>query len=169
MQRRTLQNGAAPPAAALQRLLRLFRAGAPARGPATRELLAPAEFERQLRRERARSQRAGSEFVAIRLRCVEVPKDARRRRLVTSLLAEVASERLRETDVLGWWTDQEELGLILPSTSARGAVQLVEALERLLHERSLRGDGTEALRAELDCQVFPYSAAHPPPDSRGGG
>ncbi|MFB3820381.1 MAG: hypothetical protein ACE147_22210, partial [Candidatus Methylomirabilales bacterium] len=76
----------------------------PTRGRGLREFLAPAEFERALRRERARALRAGSEFVAIRMRGVEASCDGARQRLVTALLAQVACERTRETDVLGWWT-----------------------------------------------------------------
>lgn len=92
------------------------------------------------------------------MRAAEPSGDAARQRLAAWLLAKVAAERVRQTDLIGWWTDQAALGVILPGTSAQGAMHLIEAVERLLQERVRQAESPDAVQAELDCEIFPYSA-----------
>jgi hypothetical protein len=78
-----------------------------------------------------------------------------RTRLV-SLLADVLCRRARISDLVGWRTEDGELGAILPCTPTAGATCFIEAVERTLQERTRRELDLAGLQPELTCHVFAY-------------
>jgi hypothetical protein len=82
--------------------------------------------------------------------------DGEQGRRLVFLLADVLRRRARISDMVGWRTEDGELGAILPCTPTAGATRFIEAVERTLQERVRQELDLDVLQPELVCRVFAY-------------
>jgi lipopolysaccharide/colanic/teichoic acid biosynthesis glycosyltransferase len=103
--------------------------GGPAGDPEGARLPSRGQFLRLMQRERARADRAGSQFSLLVLGADRAPGGAwsGHGRATLHHLLRLLRRRLRVTDDVGW-LDRRHLGVILPDTPAWGAWSLVDDL-----------------------------------------
>lgn len=88
-----------------------------------RGLLGVEQFQRTLRRERARTDRSGDAFSLLTL----TPRERRTLDQTLDFLADLLKDRLRLTDEAGWLS-RRVVGVVLPNTPAGGAWKLADDL-----------------------------------------
>jgi lipopolysaccharide/colanic/teichoic acid biosynthesis glycosyltransferase len=102
------------------RLKLLNRAGL-SRHRAFRDIYSVAQFDRVLRRERARTDRNGDPFALVAF----TPREADSAGRTLARLAKILKRRLRFTDEIGW-LDSGRIAAVLPSTPAKGAWKVAD-------------------------------------------
>jgi lipopolysaccharide/colanic/teichoic acid biosynthesis glycosyltransferase len=88
-----------------------------------RGLQAIEQFQRTLRRERARTDRSGDAFSLLTL----TARERRTREETFDFLADLLKDRLRLTDEAGWMS-RRAVGVVLPNTPASGAWKVADDL-----------------------------------------
>jgi PleD family two-component response regulator len=87
------------------------------------------EFKKSVGKERARADRSNQKLSLI---IFDMNSSAPKKIAINQLFAEIRS-RVRNIDQVGWYDDQQ-LGIILPYTSNRGAIRLTENICESLDE-----------------------------------
>jgi hypothetical protein len=111
-------------------------------------------FRHFLSMERKRSERAGSPFVLAILRVKELPPNQDERRMLATLQRAIFS-RIRDTDFVGWYDEDDEptLGILFTEISGQPDVTVPAILKRL--EKSISIHTAEDLpQTEVTCDVF---------------
>ena len=124
------------------------------RAPEWSAMLSTADFELELRRQRACVDRSNSLFAFVRF---EVPPsgdgDAKPAEWAYVLEGSVRG-RVRLSDVAGWCGGARgAVGVILPATGRDGAACVAKAVREAFKQRVARNDAREA---ELACEVKMY-------------
>jgi hypothetical protein len=120
-------------------------------------LLNSVDFERALLRERARSDRTGSQFLLLALKVVHLDTRWKRDEETMHTLAQAVRQRCRISDVAGWYrSENKQIGLILPATPRDAAHFLVRAIEAIFHRRARRRTPPDRLLPEIVCDVYSY-------------
>lgn len=110
-------------------------------------------FERELQRHRAMCNRAGGQFILM-VFDVATGDRADKRRAAFKKLSGVLSQRVRVSDLVGWFDPETgRIGVILPQTDNTGAERFLKAVEELMR-RSMNGSWTAEFR--LKCEMFAY-------------
>jgi len=121
-------------------------------------LLSIEAFEECIKQERARSYRTGSCFTLLSFslgpsqgKCVPRTED------LWKLLASIIHDRTRISDIKGLHQGESlRIGIILPDTKRKAAIELVQSIEDIFVERArlmtLRSNSV----SELFCEIFTY-------------
>ena len=109
----------------------------------------PDEFRTILEQEQARTDRIGYEFSLLLFHL----GNGGDRPAIAERLSEVLKGRVRLCDKVGWWND-EEIGVILPGTSATGAWKFADDIRQKV----------APLASNLVIKVYTYSTHWPPDD-----
>jgi len=111
------------------------------------------DFEEVLAKERSRTDRGGPPFVML-LITVCAPRESESFQEAAQLLAAVLSERTRGIDTKGWFGEQ--LGLILPQTSAAQANVVWSHLEEAFRKKRRSSSETTVSLAALKSEIYTY-------------
>ena len=101
--------------------LNLLRRSDVSRHRSFRDMYSVAQFDRVLRRERARTDRNGDPFAMIAF----TPREDHEPQQTLVRLAKTLKRRLRFTDEIGW-LESGKIGAVLPSTPADGAWKVAD-------------------------------------------
>lgn len=117
-------------------------------------LLAPAEFEQELVKERCRVDRGGPPFALLSID-LKLDRDSEAYAQAAWVLAAVLNERTRIIDTKGWFRGR--IGVILPGTSSEHIPKICAQFETAYRRRSRARTvaGKEASPA-LEYEVFVY-------------
>jgi hypothetical protein len=136
------------------------KTASPALSPAASEFegrqvwAAEAHFVQALRLERKRAERSGQPFLLMLLEGADVfgPDGGSRFLAVTAALAGT----IRETDLCGWYQQDQTLGVIFTEVNGAGVVSAVNALNTKV-EAALRGclEAEEVEGMEISFHLFP--------------
>lgn len=96
-------------------------------------LLSPEQMHIAIQRESARADRSGGEFAMVLFRLQNTDRQA----LSTVRLAKIILKRVRATDDVGWYDDQN-IGVLLPDTSAAGAWRFADQVCGLIQKKYAR-------------------------------
>jgi hypothetical protein len=136
----------------MQMLKRVFRQSehGPLEEAPEADFLSESAFEAQLRRERARSERAMSTFVLMHF-TVEAPMAPLRKRRAVQALAAAVVKRTREVDITGEY--RNGIGLILPYTSEDSVEVIWNDIQEMYAKEFVLNAGEGLPVPTLHCDV----------------
>lgn len=127
------------------------------RAPEWNPILSTADFELELRRQRAYVERSNSLFAFVRFELPRSGANAAGSSEWAYVLEESVRGRVRLSDVAGWCGEsQETVGVILPATDREGATRVVKAVSEAFRQRVSRESDADSGGAELFYEVKMY-------------
>lgn len=117
------------------------------------------EFGIQLRKEKLRAERSGSEFVFLVLdfHCEAAKNNGNPQ--CKNCFASVVKKYTRESDTRGYYQDngRECIGLILPYTDRKGALYVIEKIEDAFNTLTTKKACRNGSEIDIKCKMYPYS------------
>jgi len=127
------------------------------RAPEWNPMLSTADFELELRRQRAYVDRSKSLFAFVRFELPQSVPDGGGATEWAYVLEESVRGRVRLSDVAGWCSDgQGTVGVILPATDLDGAACVVKAVSEAFKKRVAKQSDEDSREADLSYEVKMY-------------